>query len=130
LPPAPFVGLSIKPGYPGRVPAGRQEEISMAKFVYVYIGGQMAATPEEQEKQMQAWGAWFGTLGDAVTDMGNPFGTAATVSSTGTSDGGASKAGGYSIVTADSLSDASAKAKGCPVLAGGGSVEVYEALEM
>lgn len=102
----------------------------MAKFVYVYTGGQLAATPEEQEKQMQAWGAWFGTLGDAVTDMGNPFGTSATVSTTGTSDGGASKAGGYSIVTADSLSDASAKAKGCPVLTGGGSVEVYEALEM
>jgi hypothetical protein len=102
----------------------------MAKFVYVYTGGQMAATPDEQEKQMQAWGAWFGTLGDAVTDMGNPFGPSATVSSTGTSDGGASKAGGYSIVTADSLTDASAKAKGCPVLAGGGTVEVYEALEM
>jgi hypothetical protein len=102
----------------------------MAKFVYVYTGGQMAATPEEQEQQMQAWGAWFGTLGDAVADMGNPFGSSATVSAGGTSDGGASKAGGYSIVTADSIGDATAKAKGCPVLTGGGSVEVYEALEM
>jgi len=102
----------------------------MAKFVYIYTGGEMAATPEEQEKQMQAWGAWFGTLGESVADMGNPFGTSATVSSTGSSNGGASKAGGYSIVTADSLTDASAKARGCPVLAGGGSVEVYEALEM
>ena len=37
----------------------------MAKFVYVYTGGQMAATPAEQEQQMQAWGAWFGTLGDS-----------------------------------------------------------------
>jgi hypothetical protein len=102
----------------------------MAKFVYVYSGGQMAATPQEQEQQMQAWGAWFGTLGDSVSDMGNPFGTSATVSGGGVSEGGASKAGGYSIVTADSLSDAAAKAKGCPVLAGGGNVEVYEALEM
>jgi hypothetical protein len=33
-------------------------------------------------------------------------------------------------VSADSLSDAAAKAKGCPVLAGGGSVEVYEAIPM
>jgi hypothetical protein len=102
----------------------------MAKFVYVYTGGQMAATPEEQEQQMQAWGAWFGTLGDSVSDMGNPFGNSATVSGSGVSEGGASKAGGYSIVTADSLDDATAKTKGCPILAGGGSVEVYEAIEM
>jgi hypothetical protein len=102
----------------------------MAKFVYVYTGGQTAATPEEQEQQMQAWGAWFGTLGDSVSDMGNPFGASATVTGGGVSEGGASKAGGYSIVTADSLNAATAKTKGCPILAGGGSVEVYEALEM
>lgn len=102
----------------------------MAKFVYVYTGGQMAGTPAEQEQQMQAWGAWFGTLGDSVADMGNPFGSSATVSASGTSEGGASKAGGYSIVTADSIDAATAKTKGCPVLTGGGSVEVYEALEM
>jgi len=29
----------------------------MAKFVYVYTGGQMAGTPEAQEQAMQAWGA-------------------------------------------------------------------------
>ena len=102
----------------------------MAKFVYVYTGGQMAATPEEQEKAMQEWGAWFGTLGDSVTDMGNPFGAYATVSPNGTTEGGNSGAGGYSIVSADSLDDATAKAKGCPVLTGGGTVEVYEALAM
>ena len=28
----------------------------MAKFVYVYVGGQMAETPEAQEQAMQAWG--------------------------------------------------------------------------
>lgn len=102
----------------------------MAKFVYVYIGGQMAETPEAQEQAMQAWGTWFGTLGDSVADMGNPFGNSATVSSGGAVDGGKSGAGGYSIVSAASLSDATAKVKGCPVLASGGSVEVYEAIPM
>ena len=102
----------------------------MAKFVYVYTGGQMAETPAEQEKAMQAWGKWFSTLGDSVADMGNPFGSSATVSSGGVADGGASKAGGYSIVSADSLSDATAKVTGCPVLDGGGTVEVYEAVPM
>jgi hypothetical protein len=102
----------------------------MAKFVYIYTGGQMAETPAAQEQAMQAWGAWFGTLGDSVTDMGTPFGSSATVSSGGIADGGAAGAGGYSIVSADSLSDATAMAKGCPVLAGGGAVEVYEAIPM
>jgi hypothetical protein len=110
--------------------AEQVRESSMAKFVYVYTGGQMAATPQEQEQVMQAWGAWFGTLGDVVTDMGNPFGPSATVSSGAVSEGGASKASGYSILTADSLGAATEKAKSCPVLAAGGSVEVYEAIEM
>jgi hypothetical protein len=100
------------------------------KFVYVYTGGQMPDTPEAQEKAMQEWGAWFGSLGDAVTDPGNPFAASATVGPGGVTDGGASKVGGYSIVTADSLADAVAKAKGCPELNIGGSVEVYEAIAM
>jgi len=106
------------------------KEKAMAKFVYLYTGGQMADTPAAQEEQMQAWGAWFGTLGESVTDMGAPFGTSATVGSSGTSDQGASKIGGYSIITADSLEDAKSKAKGCPVAETGGSVEIYEALPM
>jgi hypothetical protein len=48
----------------------------------------------------------------------------------GASDGGASKLGGYSIITAESLDEAATGAKGCPVLQSGGSVEVYEALAM
>ena len=102
----------------------------MAKFVYIYTGGQMADTPAAQDEAMQAWGAWFGTLGDAVTDMGSPFAGSATVGPDGVSDGGATGASGYSIVTAGSLDEAAALAKGCPVLTGGGSVEVYEAVPM
>jgi hypothetical protein len=102
----------------------------MAKFVYIYTGGQMADTAAAQEEAMQAWGAWFGTLGDAVTDMGNPFAGSATVSTAGVTDGAAAAAGGYSIVTAGSLDEAAALAKGCPVLDGGGTVEIYEAVPM
>jgi hypothetical protein len=102
----------------------------MAKFVYVYIGGQMAETPEAQEQAMQAWGQWFAGLGDSVSDVGNPFSNSATVGRGGVTDGAASKAGGYSIVSADSLSDAAAKTKGCPILVDGGTVEVYEAVPM
>lgn len=102
----------------------------MGKFVYIYSGGALASTPEDQEKVMQEWVAWFGTLGDAVVDMGNPFGASATVKSGGSADGGTSAATGYSVVTAGSLDEASANATGCPILKSGGAVEVYDALEM
>jgi S1-C subfamily serine protease len=102
----------------------------MAKFVYLYIGGEMAETPEAQQEQMQAWTAWFGTLGDSVVDIGNPFGPGTTVKNGSASDGGASRLGGYSIINAESLDEAATQAKGCPVLQSGGSVEVYEALIM
>jgi hypothetical protein len=102
----------------------------MSKFVYAYVGGAMAPTPEEQEAQMQKWGAWFGTLGSAVTDIGNPFGASATAKDGGSVDGGASRLGGYSIIEAGSLAEAVAKTAGCPVLESGGTVEVYEALPM
>jgi hypothetical protein len=102
----------------------------MAKFVYIFTGGQMADTPAAQEEAMQAWGAWFETLGDAVADIGNPFSTSATVSTNGVASGAAGAASGYSIVTADSIDGAAALAKGCPILTGGGTVEVYEAVPM
>lgn len=102
----------------------------MTKFVYAYTGGQMAETPEAQEKSMQEWGAWFATLGGAVTDMGAPFGASATVKSGGGSGGGQSALTGYTVIEAGTLDEAVAKADGCPILATGGQVEVYEALEM
>ena len=103
----------------------------MAKFVYLYTGGSMAETPEEQATVMQAWGAWFGELGEALLDGGNPFGASTSVRADGSVTGaGASGIGGYTLINADSLDDATAKAKGCPVLTSGGSVEIYETLEM
>jgi hypothetical protein len=102
----------------------------MAKFVYLYTGGQSNDTPESQEQAMAAWGGWLEGLGAALTDFGNPFGASATVNANGTSDGSPINGSGYSIVEADSLQDAIAKTKGCPVLDGGGTVEVFEALAM
>jgi hypothetical protein len=43
-------------------------------------------------------------------------------------DGGRSGLSGYSVIRADSLTAATTLTKGCPVLAGGGGVEVYEVL--
>jgi len=101
----------------------------MPKYLYVYHGGgSMPQSKEEGEKIMQAWMGWFGQLGKAVVDGGNPVGMSKTVTSNGSvsANGGANPASGYSIVEASSIDDATAKAKGCPILANGGSVEVAE----
>lgn len=102
----------------------------MAKFVYLYTGGRVAETPEAQEKAMQAWGAWFGSLGDTVVDGGAPFGRSLSVAGSGNSEGSPVKATGYSVVRADSIEEAAASSKGCPILSEGGTVEVFEAIEM
>jgi hypothetical protein len=101
----------------------------MANYLLAYKGGSMAATDEERELAMAAWGAWFGGLGAAIVDAGNPFGPSATVASDASvSDGAPSALTGYSVLSADSLQAAGELVKGCPVLVAGGSVEVYETI--
>jgi hypothetical protein len=104
----------------------------MAKFVFVYRGGAgMEATAEAQQKTMAAWGAWYGKLGQAVVDGGAPFGASTSVSSSGRGGAGAgSGLGGFTIVSAESLDAAAALTDGCPVLAQGGTVDVYDCIDM
>lgn len=100
----------------------------MANFLLAYTGeAKQPATEEEGQKVMAAWMGWFGALGDAVVDGGNPISGSKSVASNGAvSDGAASGLSGYSVLKADSLDAAATLAKGCPHLAAGGSVEVYE----
>ena len=74
----------------------------------------------------------MGSMGSAVVDGGNPVGESSTVQSNGTvvDNGGANPASGYSLIEAPDLDDAISKAKGCPVLTLGGSIEVAEAFDM
>lgn len=104
----------------------------MAKYLFVYHGGKPPSSPEEGQQVMNAWGAWFGALGAAVVDGGNPVGQSYTVNADGrlAANGGANPASGYSLIEASSVEDAYAKAKGCPLLKAGGSVEFAEAMDM
>jgi hypothetical protein len=107
------------------------KEIIMAKYVLAYSGGSMPETEEAGAAVMAAWGAWLGGLGDAIVDGGNPFGSSASVAPDGSvSDGGSSHINGYSIVTADSLGAATTLVKDCPALSAGGTVDVYETIDM
>jgi hypothetical protein len=104
----------------------------MTQFIFAYHGGKSPETPEEGEKVMAAWGAWFEGLGQAIVQPGAPVGMSKTVSGSGVvDDGGANPVSGYSVVDAANMDAALAMAKGCPmVVDGSGSVEVAELLEM
>jgi len=104
----------------------------MTKYIYVYHGGTAPDSPEESQKVMAEWMAWFGEMGDAVVDGGNPLGISKTVSAGGVADdGGANPASGYTIVNAKDMDAAVAMAKGCPMVkSGNGSVEVAECMDM
>jgi len=99
----------------------------MANYVLAYKGGGMAESEEERQRVMDAWGAWFGSLGEAVVDMGNPFGDSRSVASDGSvANGGSAGLTGYSILSANDIDAAVSMAGTCPIVSAGGSVEVYE----
>lgn len=104
----------------------------MSKYLFVYHGGSMPNTPEKVKQVMDAWGAWMGSLGAALIDGGNPVGKSSTVNPDGSvaNDGGPNPTSGYSLIEATDLDDALDKAKRCPVLSSGGSIEVAEAIDM
>lgn len=104
----------------------------MPNFVFAYHGGGMPETPEEGEKVMAAWQAWYGEMGEAVVDGGAPVGISKTVTASGVeNNGGANPLSGYTIVSAATIEAACDMAKGCPILdGGGGTVEVAPVVEM
>lgn len=104
----------------------------MAKYLFVYHGGKESESEEELAKALDAWGEWFGSMGAAVVDGGNPVGQSSTVNPDGSvaDNGGANPASGYSLIEAVDFDDVVAKARGCPILVGGGSIEVAEVIDM
>ena len=104
----------------------------MGKFVLVYTGGGMPESEEEQAAVLAEWGVWYGGLGEAVMDPGNPFAASKIVTNDGVSDGsvGSPPATGYTVISADSLDDAVAKLAGHPHVKSGGQVSVFETMDM
>jgi hypothetical protein len=102
-------------------------------FLYLFRGGDNgSASPEDMQRTMQKWGAWVETLakenrmrgGDPLETQGKLVsGKAKTVT-----DGPFAEAkdvvGGYLLVAASDLAQATELAKGCPIFELGGAVEV------
>ena len=96
----------------------------MAEFILTYRtpADYTLGTPDG----IAAWNAWFQGLGSQLSDLGKPVFNRAMV---GDSAHGA-LLGGYSLVTADNLDEALTLAKGCPIVAAGGGVEVGELADL
>ena len=103
----------------------------MSRYMLIYNG---AATdpsqmsPEDAEKVMAGWKAWMGNVGEALVDVGTPFGAGTSVVDDGSS-ADAIALSGYSIVEAGTLDEARGLASSHPFLSegkGSYAVEVYE----
>ena len=96
----------------------------MKKFLMLSYG-YIEPTPEV----VGAWMAWFEKVGEHIVDSGNPLGNCREVTNDGsrhlTPAMGA--AGGYSILSADSMEDAERLLEGCPII---DRVQLYEAMAM
>jgi hypothetical protein len=100
----------------------------MANYLLTFHGGSMPETKEAQDQAMAAWSAWFGKIGDALVDAGNPISKSKAISPDGSVMDATSAPAGYTVIKADDLDAAVELSKGCPVLAGGAVVVVSETI--
>ncbi len=104
----------------------------MPNYVLTYHGemGGMPEDPAAVEAVMEEWGAWYGSMGDALVDGGAPFGETASIGPDGSTVANPASLTGYTIIKADDIAGASAIAKGCPVLKNGHTVQISQSIDM
>ena len=102
----------------------------MPHFLFAAHGGKTPETPEETEVEIDRWQTWFDEIGPTIVDPGNPVGMSTTVSADGVAEhGGSNPLSGYNIIHTESMEQAVALAKACPII-GDGTVEVAEIHEV
>ena len=105
----------------------------MSEFTFLFRGRDPSASPEQMQKTMQKWMAWFKDLNanGSIKEPGHPLeftGKVVNGKAKSVHDGPYAEAkdvvGGYTVIEAKDLDDAVEISKGCPILEIGGSVEV------
>jgi len=115
--------------------------ISVSDFTFLYRGRDSNASPEQMQRTMEKWRAWFKQLGEQghLKDVGHPLENSGKVvrgKQKSVTDGPFAEAkdvvGGFTLIQAHDLEQATELSKGCPILEVGGSVEVrpIQALNM
>ena len=103
----------------------------MAKFILVYLGGDMPANPEEGKMHFAKYKSWLDSLGKALVSPANPLKDTHTVMSDGSAEPGTSTGmSGFTILEVDSIEEATRLAQACPFLEINGRLEVSELIEM
>lgn len=112
----------------------------MKEFLLLYRADQNGVaqrSPEEMQASTQQWMDWLGGIAaqNQLIDRGNRLvNDGKVVKGSVITDGPFTELkealGGYSLIKATSLEEATELAKGCPVLKVGGSVEVREINKM
>ena len=111
----------------------------MSEFLYVYRGGNPAAlSPEQMQQVMQKWMSWMQGLAEKghLKDRGHPLEAGGKVvggRSKNVTDGPYAEkdlVGGYSLIEANDLAQATELSKGCPILERHGSVEIRPIMQM
>ena len=113
----------------------------MSNFLYLFRGGdagRVNQSPEEMQVHMSKWMTWMGQLKESGNLVdGLPLGKegkvvekAGEVVTDGPFAEGAEIVGGYLIVNASGLDQATELAKGCPIFEHDGNVEVREIMSM
>ena len=111
----------------------------MSEFLYVYRGGSRTGlSPEQIQQTMQKWVTWMQGLAEKghLKDRGHPLEAAGKLvngRSKNVTDGPYAEkdlVGGYSLIEARDLAQATELSKGCPILERDGSVEVRPIMQM
>ena len=103
----------------------------MPQFIFVYLGGEYPADPEEGQKHFAKYQQWLESLGDAVISPAIPFKDTHTVQPNGkTGPGSTTAMSGLSIIQAASMDDALVIAQSCPFLEINGTLEISEMIDM
>jgi hypothetical protein len=105
----------------------------MSEFTYLYRGREVSPSPEQMQKTTEKWMAWFKQLGENghIKNPGHPLehtGKVVKGKQKAVIDGPYAEAkdviGGFTVIEARDLAEATELSKGCPILDVGGSVEV------
>lgn len=103
----------------------------MAQYMITYLGGSQPSSPEQGKKHFARYKDWLQSMGESVVSPANPLKNTCTIHADGSvTKGGMTSMSGFTIIKADSIEAAQDKAKTCPFLDLGGSLEVSELIQM
>ncbi len=111
----------------------------MSEFLFLYRGGESGRSPEAMQQSMQKWMNWMKDLGAKghIKDQGHPLertGKLVKGQKKVVTDGPYAETkdivGGYTLIEAKDLAQATELSLGCPIFEFGGLVEVRPIMKL